>query len=108
MDIVSLNNVWIALANVEKRKGFEHLLKGYGAYVNIVVKANNIEDLEKLVQKTFYEEGFVLVDLQDIEYLSDRLKKFEVDEDVLKLVENLSNIYPVQFDTFHTYPFKDA
>lgn len=42
-------------------------------------------------------------ELQYVELISDRLKKYEIDEDILKLINNLSEEYPVQFGVFDTY-----
>lgn len=100
-----MNNIWIALAHVVPRYGFEKILDGsIGAYLNIIVKANNIKELKSLVNKEFYKEGLKLKDeLQYVELISDRLKKYEIDEDILKLINNLSEEYPVQFGVFDTY-----
>lgn len=51
-----MNNIWIALAHVVPRYGFEKILDGsIGAYLNIIVKANNIKELKSLVNKEFYK-----------------------------------------------------
>lgn len=102
----NLDNVWIARVHVKPRKGFEHILDGaLGAYVNIIVKANNREELKLLTEKVFFDEGFIVAEFidEDAELFSERLKKFTVDQDILDLVANLNETYPVQFGVFDSY-----
>ena len=105
-----MNDIWIALANVEKRPGFEHILGsggGYGAFLGIIVKAHNTKELKRLAKRVFFEEGFVLIEIKNAELLSERLKRTTIDQDLLDLVNIVSKKNPVQFGTFHTYPEKD-
>lgn len=104
-----MKHIWIAFAHVKTRSGFEHLLndKG-GAFLQILVKAKNKEEIEPLAKKIFFEEGFVLEEnLKNIELLSERLKWTTVHQDILSLAEVISDTYPVQFDVFNTYPKED-
>jgi hypothetical protein len=103
------SNIWIALAHVKSRVGFENALNGRpGAYLNIVGKAHGIQELKKIAKKIFFDEGFMLIEeLEDIELLSDRLKRTSVDKEIVDLVNELNETYPIQFATFHTYPDED-
>lgn len=104
-----MNNIWIALAHVKTRHGFENIL-GYRhrAYVNIIGKARNTEELKNIAKKTFFNEGFILIEeLKDIELLSDRLERTTVNQEILDLINNINETYPVQFDVFQTYPEED-
>ena len=105
-----MNDIWIALANVEKRPGFEHILGpggGYGAYVNIIVRAYDIAELRRLAKNVFFENGFILIELKDIEPLSERLKRTTIDQDLLDLVKIANKKHPVQFGIFDSYPETD-
>ena len=107
----NFDKIWIARVHVKTRHTFEHLLNGnFGAYVNIIAKADNRSKLKFLAKKIFFEEGFVVIEFidEDMELLYDRLKKFDVDQDILDLVENINETYPVQFGVFHTYPKEDS
>ena len=99
-----MKDIWIAQANVEKRPGFENILEGYGAFLGIIVKAHNVEELKRLAKKVFFEEGFILIEVEDIELLSERLKIATVDQNLLDAVKVISKKHPVQFGAFHSYP----
>jgi hypothetical protein len=103
-----LDNIWIAIAHVKPRAGFENILALPNAYLTIVGKANDIKEFKLLAQKTFFNEGFILQEeLENIELLSDRLKKTDLKQSILDLVDCINEVYPVQFDTFHSYPEED-
>lgn len=107
-----IRDIWIIVVHVKDRDGFGHLENKGGAYVKILVKAKNIEEMKFLAKKVLFEEGFVIVEIFEgreggIELLSDRLKTATVDRDILSLVEVISETYPVQFGDFHSYPKED-
>lgn len=106
---INKNVIWIAKAHVKPKEGFENILDGYaGAYLQILVKANYIRDVESLAKKIFFEEGFVLEEeLKDVELLSERLKWTNVASYILDLVDAISETHPVQFGHFHSYPKED-
>ena len=109
-----IRDIWITIVHVKTRNGFEHILDDYyGAFVNLLIKAKNIKEAKFLAKKILFEEGFIVVEIFEnreggLELLSDRLKTATVHKDILKLVDVISETYPVQFDDFHAYPEEDA
>lgn len=110
---IDISDIWIAIVHVKSRDGFSHLDNKGGAFVNILVKAKNIEEMNFLAKKILFEEGFIVEEIFEdkkeggVELLSERLKWATLDQDILNLVDVISETYPVQFGDFHSYPKED-
>jgi hypothetical protein len=88
------------------------LLNAYGlkklsgakyAFVNIIALAANKEDLNQKIRRELAGLGLELNKLEDAELISEREKKFSIDQNLKRLIHNISECTQVQFGTFHAY-----
>ena len=98
-----MEKIWIGLCHVIPKKGFDNLIKGMGAFVNIVAISSNRKEFEILARETLSKYGFEMIDIQDVETLSERAKKVQISDSILELAQSLNETYPIQFDSFHSY-----
>lgn len=96
--------VWIGLITVKPKPGnkfFDNSSKG--AYVNILAWADRKSDFESEVKNALNDYDLKLVEMEDVEPLLTRQKKFEVDRRLIDLSTEVKNTGKVRFGTFHYY-----
>jgi hypothetical protein len=100
----SQKRVFIGLAHVKANRIATDVLKGAnGAYVNILCLATNESEFLNEAAKTLNFLGLNLVDVEDIEPIDKRIEKYEVDDNLLKLVKQVNEENKVMLGTFHAY-----
>ncbi len=97
------SNVWIGLAHVRPFANNALLGDGSGAFVPVVGLAQNAEELSTLAATLLYHHQFEVVEVEDIELLSTRMKKHSVEHELLLVVETLSEDNRVQVGAFQVY-----
>ena len=96
--------VFIGLAHVLANKTTVDVLKGSkGAYVNILCLALNETEFLEEAMKVLNSIGLNLIDVEDIETLSERIKRHEVEDNLLGLAKQISEERKVMLGPFHTY-----
>jgi len=96
--------VLIGLANVLDNKANSNLLKGSkGAYVNILCYALN--DVEFIIEatKALNEIGLKLIDIEDIEPISERAKNYLIDDNLITLAKQTNEENRIMIGVLHTY-----
>ena len=101
------DDIWIGRAHVKPRPRNEVLGNVVGAYVVCVGLAYEIEEYFDLVVREMDKLGLDVIVIEDIEFLADRVKKFDVAEDILDLAEKLDSENRVLFNEFHTYKHEE-
>lgn len=101
--MASRKTTWIGLIEVVPREGSDFLGSAEGAFVNVVALASNASDYRESVERAVNELGLDLVDVEDAEPLSNRLKKWTVDEEIRDMAETVKRLGSVAFGTFDTY-----
>ena len=101
------DDIWIGRAHVKPRPRSEVLGNVAGAYVVCVGLAHEIEGYFDLVVREMDKLGLDVIVIEDIEFLADRMKKFDVSEDVLDLAEKLDGENRILFNGFHTYIYEE-
>ena len=101
---LATNQIFIGLAHVVTNKAAAGVLKGAkGAYVNILCLVLNEAEFIVEVSRVLMSMGLNLVDVEDIEKISERIKKYEIEDSLLSLADQLSEGKKVMFGRFHTY-----
>lgn len=96
------SNFWIGLAQVKARD--PKILGAANAYVNVVSIAESRSKFRQKIKEALETMNIQLQKLEDAEPLSLRVKKFEVDKNLLRLADSLfENPSTVKLSTFHTY-----
>ena len=101
------DDIWIGLAHVKPRPRNEVLGNVAGAYVACVGLAHEIEEYFDLVVREMDKLGLDVIVIEDIEFLADRMKKFDVSEDIIDLAEKLDGENRILFNEFHTYKYEE-
>jgi hypothetical protein len=97
------NNIWIALVKVVPFKANTILGDCEGAYTNIIVKSSNRNSAVNQIKLCVEELQCRLVETDTLEKLNNRLRKFEVEKELLELANLVQNDGKARFGTFHTY-----
>lgn len=97
---------WIALAHVMSRAGTDLLDGARGAYVNAVGLASSSANFEMQLRESLVELGFEVVEIDDLELLSERQTKEGPSEELIELAK-LSVDGEIKFGSFHTYDDAD-
>jgi hypothetical protein len=75
----------------------------YGAFVNVVVNAKSEQHFRELAAEALDEEGYQILDVEDVAQID--LSDSGLPHDELALIlETLSDDHPVAFGYFHSYP----
>lgn len=75
-----------------------------GTYSNIITWASDRESYGEKVRRLAAENQLFVVDIEDEEPISDRLKKYEMSDDLRDLISKAeTNPSAILFGTFHTY-----
>ena len=90
---------WIGLANVTPKPGNDLLGTGPGAFVVSIAWANSARDYFRKVVDVLNEEGFDVVQIEDIDTFEDRIKNQTVASEILELAEQVTEDDPVSLAT---------
>lgn len=97
------NQKWIGLAHVRPWEGNTLLGNGIGAFVPVVGLANSSDELATLAATLLYHHEFEVIEVDDIELLSHRLQRHQVESDLLSIADELSEDNRVQLGAFQVY-----
>lgn len=100
-----LKTVWAGLIGIKAKPDIDFFDEGIkGAYVNILAWASNAEDYRKEISLALDHYGLFLTSIENVEPLSEWIKKNpEIDNDLLRLSEEVKKTGNVRFGTFHEY-----
>jgi len=97
------NTVWIGLAHVRPWATNRALGDSSGAFVPVVGLATDADDLATLAATLLYHHQFDTVEVDDIELLSIRQKKHNVEHDLLSMAKELRDDDKVRLGAFQVY-----
>ena len=101
---IKYDQIWIALANIKIDPIRGNIKDAHFAYVTVLALAKDKIDFREKVAKSLSLQHFKLLRFEEAERFSKRIEKFEVEDSILKLAEDLINGgAEVKFSTFHTY-----
>lgn len=103
-----LKSVWIGLVTVTPKRGnkfFEEETKG--AFVNILAWADSKSTFKSEVKHALDDYHLNFVEMEDVEQLSIRLEKHNVDSRLTDLSVEVESTGKVRFGTFHYYENDD-
>lgn len=96
--------VWIGLITVKPKPGNKFFAKNSkGAYVNILAWADRTSEFQSEVKHALDDYHLKLVEMEDVEPLSVRQQKFNVDSKLINLSAEVENTGNVRFGTFHYF-----
>ncbi len=97
--------LWIGLAEVRQKIGKTPLGNiNKGACVNVVGLASDRSDFSKCAKRAFSKIEFDMIDLEDVEELSERVNTHGVAASLRELAHEAEIDGQLKFGTFHTYP----
>ena len=101
----TLNEVWIGLVGVVPRPGSKTLGGGSskGAYVNALSYASNEGEYREKVLAALARLELEAFAFEDVESISDRTSKYELDEKLQALVDEVATHKDVRFGAFHNF-----
>jgi hypothetical protein len=107
--MISAKQIWIGLAEVVPSEGCRLLGEAQGAFVNVLAWAISGRDFYAKVDKAVAGLELKLTDLEDSEPFSRRSAKWEVNEEILRMVDT-ANEEPsnIVFGAFHKWEKSDA
>jgi hypothetical protein len=98
------DEIWIALANIQIDQVRSSITDANYAYVTVLGLAKGESNFMQKVSEMLSLQHFKLLRLEEVERLSERIAKFELESSILALAEDIINGHAeVQFSTFHTY-----
>ena len=99
----SQSKLWIGLVEVgqTKRKGV--LGDVDGAYTNAIAKAHSRAAFRHRVTESLNHLGLKLIRIEDAEMLKERLEKYSIDPELMKVANEAELTGEVGFGTFHTF-----
>ena len=102
-DVTSKDKLWIGLAKVEQNKRNGVLGDADRAYTNAIAKASSRLSFRTKVAADLTQLGLKLIRLEDAETLNDRLSKFSIDPELIKVAQEAEVTGGVRFGTFHAF-----
>lgn len=98
---------WTALAHVMPRDGKDLLEGAPGAFVNAVGPAASATEFEHRLRELVAGLGFELVEIDDLELMSERRSKDELSEELEELANLAAATGEINLGSFHTYDNAD-
>lgn len=98
---------WTALAHVMPRDGNDLLEGARGAFVNAVGPAASATEFEQRVRELVAGLGFELVEIDDLDLISERRSKDELSEELQELANLAAATGKINLGSFHTYDNAD-
>jgi hypothetical protein len=97
--------VWIGLVGVTPRLGSKTALNeaAKGAFVNALAYAADDAEYRVAVEQALGDLGLTAYEFEDVEAFSERTSKWEVDEGLQCLADEVNATGAVRFGTFHNY-----
>jgi hypothetical protein len=96
---------WIGLARVEPQPGNSDLGgAATGAFVGVIAFAASVDDYDRMITAALNEEGFNVLEIEDIQTFAERLQGDSLAPDVLDLAESVDETNPIAIGTFHCFP----
>jgi len=96
--------IWIGLANIKIDRALSSIEDADYAYVTAVGLAKGKGNFKQRVAEKLSSLNFKLLKLEQAERLSERIKKFKIEDSILQLAQDIINSdEEVKFSTFHTY-----
>src|SRR5438093_676964 len=95
--------VWIGLVEVEQRPGTEVLMDRNRAFANVLAFAASKDEFEEVARRAFDGLGFDVIDVETPEPLRTRLDHATVDEELLRLAEDVESDGRPRVGTFYTW-----
>ena len=74
-----------------------------GAFVNVIGLAESCTSFVSLAKHKLSDMEFEVINVNDVELVSDRLQRNDLVDELLDLVNNLCDENPILFDEFHAY-----
>ena len=102
-DVTSKDELWIGLAKVEQVKRNGVLGDADGAYTNAIGRASSRLRFRAKVSDGLTQLGLKLIRLEDAETLRERLSKYSIDPELMKVAEDAEVTGAVEFGTFHAF-----
>lgn len=96
-------DTWIGLAHVRPHEGNVSLQGGKGAFVPIVGLASSADDLASLAATLLHYHQFEVIEVNDIEPLSERLANHSVEDEMLEIAGKLSHHDRIGIGRFQVY-----
>jgi hypothetical protein len=102
-------HIWIGLVGIVPYEGNDSLGKGTGgAYTNVLGYADNYDDFVSKVANALKTQGFEMFEIEDVELYSDRILKFQVDNEIIELAREVESKNEYRYGKFYTFPVKGA
>ncbi len=104
-----MRELWIGLVEVRKRPDSEFLEGKKGAFTNVITWASTAQEFREKADKLAESLKLFVVDVEDVEPLSERQRKFAIDAELEDIADEArQNAEAILYATFHTYPRDDA
>ena len=100
---MNIKQVWVGLADVVPAKGSKALGESKGAFVNVLGLASSKSQFIELAKEALIKEGFFLVSLEEVELFFERIKSYEVADELHDLANQIKEKGGVGWGKFHTY-----
>lgn len=97
------NNLWIGLIKLHPLKKDTLLGDCEGAYTNFIAQAKDRNDAILQLKLNLKEIQCELSEIETLEKYINRIRKFEVEEEINGLAEIVQGDGILRFGTFHTY-----
>ena len=109
MTRASLEGLWIAFVHVAPTDSSAPIAGAAGAYSNVVGAALDRDSFVRKLAKAAADLNLHLLEVEDVEQLSQRLRNWQVDPEIHELARDASTEPKViHFGTFHTYAETDG
>lgn len=95
--------MWTALAHVMPRSGQDLLEGARGAFVNAVGPAPSSAEFEHRLREVVAALGFELIELDDLELMSERRSKYELTEELQAVADLSEATGEIKLGSFYTY-----
>jgi len=98
-------HVWISLVGVTPQPGAKRVLSAAakGAFVNALAYAADEAEYKRAVEQALGGLGLAAHEFEDVEMFSERTSKWEVDDELRALADEVGATGDVRFGTFHNY-----
>lgn len=97
-------HIWFGLAHIQAINSNKQLDDAAGAFVNVMYKATSQEEFIKLVEHTFKERDFDVIEIEDIERADNLTIDNPENAEKLVLLEDVqSGLYDFSWGNFYTY-----
>lgn len=98
-----VGEIWKGLAEVLQQPGIKYLGEAKGGFVNVVASAKTSHEFRRKVAKSLKELGLQLIDIDEIQILSDTTTANIVSEEIVTMWETVRKIDSVAFGTFFLF-----